>query len=152
MVAEPVDAQGHEQVSATRRLLWGVLRRCPVCGSGGLFDHWFSMKPACPRCGLRFHREEGHWTGHIGMNTIVSFGSLLVVLLVFSVATWPELAVVPMLVAAITVGVVTPLLFFPSSKTLWLAIDLMLNPLRPGEVIEPYGPSAGPPTDQTPAT
>jgi uncharacterized protein (DUF983 family) len=136
-------------ISPAQRIARGVLRRCPVCGSGELFDHWFSMKRTCPRCGLRFHREAGHWSGHIGINTIVSFGSLLVVLLAFSIATWPELAVVPMLITSVAVGVVMPVVFFPSSKTLWLAIDLLINPLRPGEVRPPFGPEADHDTGRT---
>ncbi len=128
--------------SVPRTLLRGIMRRCPVCGTGGLFEHWFSMRPSCPGCGLHFHREAGHWSGHIGINTIISFGSLLAVLLAFTIATWPELAVWPMLISAIAVGVLMPVVFFPFSKTLWLAIDLIINPLRPGEVDPPHGPAA----------
>lgn len=111
-----------------------LLRHCAACGSGHLFADWFHLKEQCPRCRLTFLRERGHWTGDLGINTIVSFGSLLVTLLVFALATWPELPVVPAMVTALAVAAITPLVFYPWSKTIWLAVDLMLNPLKPGEV------------------
>ena len=110
-----------------------LLRRCPVCGSGRLFTGWTRMVPVCPRCGLRFERIEGHWTGALGMNTIVSFGTLAIVVVVGLILTSPEFDVVPVLVAAGLVAVLMPLFFFPFSKTTWTAVDLWMRPLAPGE-------------------
>lgn len=122
-------------------MVWrGLVHRCPVCGSGHLFRHWFTLVPRCPRCSLRFRREAGSMTGDIGINTIVSFGALLITMLVFFLATWPELPVTAMVVTCVAVTLIMPVLFFPSSKTLWLAFDLMFNPLQPGEVAPGYGP------------
>ncbi|MEZ5144948.1 MAG: DUF983 domain-containing protein [Acidimicrobiales bacterium] len=118
----------------------GLVHHCPVCGQGHLFRRWFTMAERCPRCGLRFRRESGAMTGDIGINTIVTFGVLLVTMLAFFLATWPELAVAPMLVTCVAIVVVVPVAFYPSSKTLWLAFDLLFNPLRPGEVLPGYGP------------
>lgn len=43
------------------RLLWrGLTKRCPACGQGRLFVHWFTMRQRCRRCGLEFERIEGH--------------------------------------------------------------------------------------------
>jgi hypothetical protein len=70
------------------------------------------------------------------MNTIVTFGLLGVVLLVGSILTYPDLAVVPMLAAAVVVTVVVPILFYPVSYTLWAAIDLTMRPLEPAEVAD----------------
>lgn len=122
-------------------MVWrGLVHRCPVCGSGHLFRRWFTMAPRCPRCSLRFRREAGSMTGDIGINTIVCFGALLVTMLAFFLATWPELPVTAMVVTCVAVTLVLPLLFYPSSKTLWLAFDLMFNPLEPGEVAPGFGP------------
>jgi uncharacterized protein (DUF983 family) len=120
---------------STRRLWWrGITRRCPVCGQGHLFRHWFRMIEVCPRCGLRFERTEGHWTGDLGINTIVSFGALLVTLLGGFLLTYPDVPAVPLLVASFGVAIVAPVLFFPFSKTIWLAIDLQIRPPADGEV------------------
>lgn len=120
--------------SGARMLLRGCLRRCAVCGQGRLFRRWFTMVERCPRCGLRFERIEGHWTGDLGINTIVSFGALLLTLLVGTLTTYPDVPTRPLLIIALMVATIVPLAFYPFSKTIWLAIDLMMRPLEPGEL------------------
>jgi uncharacterized protein (DUF983 family) len=110
-----------------------LLLRCPVCGAGHLFSRWTRMVPVCPRCALRFERAEGHWLGYLGLNTIVSFTLLFVVLVVGFVLSYPEFDVVPLLVAGVLVAVAFPVVFLPWSRTLWTAIDLRMRPLEPGE-------------------
>ena len=114
-----------------------LTRRCPVCGSGRLFRHWVQRVDRCPRCSLPMLREPGQWTGGLGMNAIVSFGTLLVVLLGGTLLTWPDLNVGFLVIGSIFAVAVMPVLFYPISQTLWLAIDLSVNPLRPGETIAP---------------
>lgn len=116
------------------------MKHCPVCGRGRLFHRWFTMAERCPRCDLKFERIEGHWTGDLGINTIVSFGALLVVLLVGTFGFWPNPPVVAMVIAAVIAAAIVPLVFFPFSKTIWLALDLMMRPLEPGEVSPGFGP------------
>lgn len=113
----------------------GVLKHCPVCGKGRLFRWWFAMRERCPRCGLRFQRIEGHWTGDLGINVIISFGTLLVTLFVAFAVSYPNPGawMFPLVVG---VAVVMPILAYPFSKTIWLAIDLMMRPLEPGELDE----------------
>lgn len=111
----------------------GLARRCPVCGQGRLFRRWFTMLERCPRCGFRFERREGQFVGAVGINTVVSFGALMIVLIVGVVLSLPDLAVAPVLVACVITAVVVPVFFYPVSKTLWDAIDLAMSPLEPGE-------------------
>jgi hypothetical protein len=40
-------------------------------------------------------------------------------------------------IASAVTAVVVPLVFFPSSKTLWTAIDLLMRPLEAGEAEVP---------------
>src|SRR5688500_6602160 len=77
-----------------------ALGRCPVCGQGQLFRQWFTMVEDCPRCELRFERIEGHWVGALGMNTVLSFGALAVVVVVGLILSAPEFEIVPLLVTA----------------------------------------------------
>jgi uncharacterized protein (DUF983 family) len=107
--------------------------RCSVCGSGGLFRRWTHMVERCPRCGFLFERTEGQFIGAVGMNTIVTFGALLITLVIGFVVTSPDIAVVPVLVAGLAVAGLLPLIFYPFSKTTWIAIDLAMTPLEPGE-------------------
>jgi uncharacterized protein (DUF983 family) len=116
----------------------GCLKRCPVCGQGHLFRRWFTMVERCPRCGLRFERIEGHWSGDLGLNTIVSFGALFVTLIVGFAVTYPDVPGALLFLCAVSVALIVPALFFPFSKTTWLAIDLMMRPLEDGEVEPGY--------------
>ena len=95
------------------------------------------MVERCPRCGLCFERIEGHWLGALGLNTIFSFAVLFVVVAVGLVLSHPEYRMAPLLISATGTAVLVPLGFFPSSKTLWTAIDLTMRPLQPGEAIPP---------------
>lgn len=97
------------------------------------------MVERCPTCGFRFEREQGHWVGALGINTVVSFGALLATIVVGIVATAPDVAVVPVTVAACAVAILTPLVLFPFTRTLWSAVDLLMRPLEPGELPEPKG-------------
>jgi uncharacterized protein (DUF983 family) len=115
-----------------------LVRRCPVCGQGQLFTRWVRMRERCPRCDLAFERVEGHWTGALGINTVVSFGSLLLTMLVIFWLTYPDVPAGLLLGSAVVVAVVVPFAFFPFSKTLWLAIDLQMRPPGPDEVRPPF--------------
>ena len=100
------------------------------------------MLDRCPRCGLQFERIDGHWTGSLGINTIVTFGSLLLVVAVLLITQYPDYDVLPMTLACMATTIVVPILFFPFSRTLWTAIDLLMRPLQPWEVDPQYLPEA----------
>lgn len=116
-------------------MLRGLFARCPVCRERNLFHRWFTMVERCPTCSLRFERVEGHWIGAIGVNTVCTMGLMLIVLAVVTFSYFPDPPpTAPLLVAMILIAVAGPLVFFPSSRTLWSAIDLLMRPLKPGEV------------------
>jgi uncharacterized protein (DUF983 family) len=128
----------HPDPLTPRRLLWrGVTRHCPLCGSGDCFSSFFQVKPRCPRCNFPFHREEGHWIGGIGMNTVVSFFVLLVTLVVVFALTWHDRRAAPVFISLFTVAGTVPVLFFGSSQTLWSAVDLMMRPPEPADDVDP---------------
>lgn len=87
------------------------------------------MVERCPRCGFRFEREAGHWVGSLGLNTVISFGALLVTIVTGVVLTAPDVAVAPVTAAGVAVAVLLPVLIFPLTRTLWAAVDLMMRPL-----------------------
>jgi uncharacterized protein (DUF983 family) len=116
-------------------LLRGLFGRCPVCGGRHLFHRWFTMVERCPTCSLRFERVEGHWIGAIGVNTVCVMGLMLIVLATVTFTYFPDSPpIVPLLAAQVLIAAAGPLVFFPASRTLWSAIDLLMRPLRPGEV------------------
>ncbi|HEX5365723.1 MAG TPA: DUF983 domain-containing protein [Acidimicrobiales bacterium] len=124
-------------LTVSRLLLRGLTRRCPLCGQGRLFRRWFTIADRCPRCGFRLERIEGHWLGALGLNTIVSFGAVMVAVLVGFVATYQDESAVGAVVLIVATAVVVPLLFYPVSKTLWSAIDLAMRPLEPDDDVDP---------------
>lgn len=124
-------------LSPLRMILRGIVRRCPLCGGGHLFRSFFIVKERCPRCNFPIHREEGHWIGAIGMNTIVSFGLLLVTITVVFALTWDDRNGALVFGTSFAVAGLTPLLFFGSSQTVWSAVDLWMRPLEPADDVDP---------------
>lgn len=116
-------------------LLRGLFGRCPACGSRHLFHRWFTMAERCPNCALLFERVEGHWIGAIGVNTVCVMGLMLIVLATVTFTYFPDSPpIVPLLISQVVIAGLGPLVFFPASRTLWSAMDLLMRPLRPGEV------------------
>lgn len=119
-----------------RTLFWrGITRACPACGRRRLTRRGVALCEECPRCGFVFERKPGHFVGAVGMSTIATFGLLLITLVVGIGLTWPDVRAAPLLVAMLPVAVIFPLVMHPTAKTLWVAIDLMMNPLEPGESV-----------------
>lgn len=69
------------------------------------------------------------------MSTIATFGLMLIALLVGILVMWPDVAPGPLLLVMLPIAVLFPLLFHPTAKTLWVGIDLSMNPLQPGEAL-----------------
>lgn len=119
-----------------RLLLRGLTRRCALCGAGGSFDDYFHMKERCPRCNLRFDRIDGQRAGALGMNTIVTFGALAIVVVVGLVVTYPQFDLSVLLPVAIAVALLVPIVFYPFSRTIWNAIDLAMRPIEPSDDVD----------------
>ena len=110
----------------------GLLKRCALCGSGKLFSRWFRMKERCPRCGYLFEREEGFFLGAYVINLAITQGLLLLragVPLIVLLNSRPDQSVVPIVVAGLAAVLIGPIAFYPVSKTVWTAIDLILRPV-----------------------
>ena len=104
----------------------GLRRQCPVCGYGDIWKSYLTIKDECPNCGYVFSRESGYFLGAYALNLIVAEAIAMAVLVVLLVRTdWEwwviELIVIPMAIAL-------PALFFPFSRSLWMALDLVFNP------------------------
>jgi len=77
-----------------------------------------------------FARAPGHFVGAVGMNTIVTFGLMLLSIVLGFVMTLPDPAFWPIMLVAVGIAVLVPPLFHVTSKTLWCSVDLMMNPLE----------------------
>ncbi|MEI8000285.1 MAG: DUF983 domain-containing protein [Actinomycetes bacterium] len=102
---------------------WGLRKRCPRCGSGHLFRRWLTLVDDCPGCGLHFEREEGYWGGALAVNIAIVMAIFVVTFVAIMVATVPEVPVGLSLVILVPIMALGPLVFYPWSKTLWMAVD-----------------------------
>ncbi|HUR22429.1 MAG TPA: DUF983 domain-containing protein [Acidimicrobiales bacterium] len=123
--------------SPARMILRGAAKRCASCGQGRLCAGWFRMAPTCPRCDYRFEREEGFFLGAYVMNLVIA--QLLVVLLaivpaIALLAGDPDAGLLPVFAGGVVGAVLAPLVFYPFSKTLWVAMELIM---RPADAVEP---------------
>ncbi len=109
----------------------GLLKRCPICGTGNLFNRWFRMKERCPGCQYLFEREEGFFLGAYVINLAIAQGMVIllaIVPLIIRLASDPDASIMPFVVGGLIGAVVAPMIFYPWSKTIWTAFDLMLRP------------------------
>lgn len=113
-------------------ILWRALRlRCPHCGRGRFLAHGFSAHNECQVCGLRFVREDGYWTGAIYVNLIVT--QFLIVGAVFVLMFGSGLPITSQILILAAVAILFPTLFYPLSKSLWLAMDYFFTGATWGE-------------------
>ncbi|MCJ7672710.1 MAG: DUF983 domain-containing protein [Acidimicrobiia bacterium] len=111
------------QPSRSKILWWGLTRRCPRCGSGHLFRHYFELVPDCPKCDLHFERESGYFAGALAINIMVAGGIFAVVFVALLAATIPTVPVAELLAVLVPIVVLVPIIFYPFSKTVWMAVD-----------------------------
>ncbi|MDH5223381.1 MAG: DUF983 domain-containing protein [Actinomycetota bacterium] len=116
----------YPETGTAATLMRGLRKRCPRCGEGDTFRSWFSMRTSCPRCEWRFEKEEGGYLGAMVLNYLVAIGLWIVVLVVGLVLTVPDVPVLPLTIASVTVLVVVPLTFYPTSKTTWAAVEYLV--------------------------
>jgi hypothetical protein len=92
------------------------------------------LREHCDRCGLGFEREPGYWAGALIINTIVTFGSFLVLFVAGMVVFWPDVPWRALMAVTIGVNAILPVIFYPLSKTTWMALELSWHPLEPSEI------------------
>jgi uncharacterized protein (DUF983 family) len=91
-----------------------------------MFTGWFRMAPACVRCGLTFERAPGYFVGAIYVNyavtTVLATGGFFL--------GWGLTGISPaaQLVVWLPVAAGFPLVFFRWSRSLWLAVEYLVNP------------------------
>src|SRR4051812_26397753 len=96
--------------------------RCPNCGGGPILRTWFRFRVHCPSCGLPLERgEHGYQVGSYMFNIVASELIFALVFLAVLIWTWPSPPWTLLQYGGIGLMVLAPMLFFPFSKTLFLA-------------------------------
>lgn len=137
-------AVGQCGVSTLRLFGRAVLLRCPRCGRGGIAHRW-TLAEHCPACGHRYERHEGYWVGAVAVNTIATIGLFFAVFVGGMVLTWPDVPWNVLLVVTVALNLVFPIVFYPWSKTIWIALDLAVHPPDQGEVAAAAERAGAPP-------
>jgi uncharacterized protein (DUF983 family) len=111
-------------------LFWRALGlRCPNCGGGPLFDGWLLPKQRCPSCSLPLERgESGYQVGSYMFNIIAAELIFAAIFIGVLVATWPDPPWLALQLGGGALMILAPFAFFPWSKTLFLAFDLLFRP------------------------
>jgi len=108
----------------------GLILRCPNCGGGPVLKDWFHLHERCPSCGIALERgeENDYYIGGMLLNITLCF-------ILFAVGFWGVLIVtfprVPwdfLQYGLVTAMIVLPILLYPVSRIVWLAIDLAVRP------------------------
>jgi hypothetical protein len=88
------------------------------------------MVDRCPRCRYTFAREEGFFLGAFVINfgaTLAGLALIMGALIAVLATGGAHGAIVAVAVAAALEAIVVPVVFYPFSKTLWSAIDLVMH-------------------------
>lgn len=95
------------------------------------------MRTTCPGCGLVFRRAPGQWLGSWFLNIVLVQAVLVVGISVLVAVTWPARLSWLAIAAVVVVALMVPLVTFPFSRTLWVAIDLVMRPLDFNDGVPP---------------
>jgi uncharacterized protein (DUF983 family) len=127
------DAARHGSASPGGRMVRiigrAAVRRCPNCGSRGIFRNYLQQLDCCPGCHLKLDRgERDFFIGAYTINLIVAemlvfFGGLAVLLV-----TWPDVPWRGLMWGLVALIVIAPIILYPLSRQLWLACDLVFQP------------------------
>jgi uncharacterized protein (DUF983 family) len=111
-----------------RMLRRAVMLRCPWCGSRRTFvRRWFGKYDRCRTCGIRWRREEGFELGAVTINTVLTFIVLVAAMTVGFIRTSPDIPILPMILSLVGVATLMPIVIYPFTFTIWLALDLAVH-------------------------
>ena len=100
--------------------------RCPRCGVGRLYEKPFRMFDCCPRCALKYEREQGYFIGAMYINYGATVGIAVPGYLLLD--TFTLMTIHQQLALWVPFAIIFPLLFFHHGRSFWLAIDHYFNP------------------------
>ena len=111
-----------------------LILHCPNCGGRGVLRHWLAMKPSCPDCGLDL--ATGNRPGAYILNIAMAEVVLVVVIAIVVLRTWPNPPYSLLQWLGPLLMILAPLVFYPFSKLVFVAIDLAMHPeAAPDELV-----------------
>lgn len=90
------------------------------------------MRARCPGCALKLDRgTPDHFVGAYLVNLILAELLFAVGLGFWLIAIWPAVPWARVQLVAVVAMLTAPLLCYPFTRTVWLAADLIFDPVRP---------------------
>ncbi|MBU3718114.1 MAG: hypothetical protein FGM45_07395 [Actinobacteria bacterium] len=122
----------------SRLVLRAIVRRCPRCGSRrAWFRSWFAQGERCVGCGLRRTRGvDGHELGALTIGLVLNIGLVIAAVGIAVALTVPDVPVVTLYVILASAAIVIPVVTWPLTHTIWIAIDLRVRPVSDDEAAE----------------
>jgi hypothetical protein len=84
--------------------------------------------------------EPGYWIGSYTVNLFLTEGLFAAVFVASLFLTWPAVPWTALTIVCVAVAVLTPILVFPWTKLLYLAVDLAFRPVDPDDLEAPKEP------------
>lgn len=116
---------------------------CPQCGRGRMFRRWFTALPHCSSCGLLYDRgQHDFFIGAYTVNLIIAELAVVAGLVCAILLTWPDVPWTAIKYSLAALAVLFPLVTYPFSKSIWLAIDLIYQPAQADDFANSSGRAA----------
>lgn len=120
--------------SGSTRIGRALMLRCPDCGGGGIFRHWLLLQARCPQCKLKLDRgHPDHFVGAYLVNLILAELLFAAILGIWVITVWPDVPWDAIEIVAAVAMILSPLITYPFTRTIWLAADLIFDAPKPSD-------------------
>jgi hypothetical protein len=65
------------------------------------------------------------------MASVIVMGPIVITLGIVLAIMWPDIAVGPLMLIFLPLGLILPIVMYPMSYTMWQAADLVMRPVEP---------------------
>ena len=110
--------------------------RCPNCGKGHVLKGFNEVHERCVICGFRYARsDDDYFSGAMFFGLMIGETMAVLVIGAFIWITYPNVPwnFMQYAIPLILLGVM--IVLFPVSRMVWLAIDVLLRPVEPSELL-----------------
>lgn len=110
------------------KLAYALKRKCPYCGLSPLLETWFKLAEGCPKCGIKYARDEAHYTG---ASQLVAFPAAALIGLLEGALIWYFFRIDTLIVALIAFFsmFLFLLLFWPMALCVWTWFEHYVRPV-----------------------
>jgi uncharacterized protein (DUF983 family) len=115
-----------------------MILRCPNCGGKPVLKDWFHLRERCPKCGIALERgeESDYYIGGMLLNITLCFVIFAVGFWGVLIYTYPHVPWDVLQYGLVAAMVVLPILLYPVSRVVWLAVDMAVRPRSEKDVDE----------------